>query len=137
MSRRIISALIVFLLLASVAMPAVNAAETNVIENKVDLHSGMGILPIKQGEIVLSTYFDYDGHTRPIPHVVENYAKWGLSQNHEETLNEIPLPENGIKVELKSKGYFDLGVGKFGEILYILSISCDVNGHTTTTSKKV
>ena len=36
MNRRIISALIVFLLLASVAMPAVNAAETNVIENKVD-----------------------------------------------------------------------------------------------------
>ena len=135
--RKFISALLVFLLLISVAIPAVVAAETEIVTNKVDLHGGLGILPIKEGEIVLSTYFDYDGQTRPIPHVVEQYAKWGLTQNHEETLSETPLPENGVKVELKSKGYFDLGVGKFGEVLYILSNSCDVNGHTTTTSKKV
>lgn len=137
MSRRTISALVVFLLLASVAVPAVVAAETEIVKNKVDLHGGLGFLPIKEGEIVLSTYFDFDGETRPIPHVVEQYAKWGLSQNHEENLSVMPLPENGVKVELKSKGYFDLGVGKFGEILYILTNSCEVDGHTTTTSKKV
>ena len=135
MNRRITSALIVFLLLASVA--AVSAAETAVIIATGHCNNGLG-MPI--ADCKLGVWFYYDGAGRPTPHVVDCITT-DQSGIHEckADYTIVDYPGNAIRVisthSAQAHPHIDIGIGSIGldtpARACRLYISCKQDGTTT------
>ena len=133
MNRRIISVLIVFLLLASVAIPAVSAETTPIITCEKEAKNLLGI-PV--GKLVLKGYFDYDHQNAPEGYITEHTAYAGMLTDTTEEHEVVKM--HNIKetiCRMTVKGKLSVGCGDLLHEQAVLEITCDKNGNTRTDIK--
>ena len=129
MSRRIISALIVFLLLASVAIPAASATEYT--PTITCTKEGKNAIGQTAGELTLKCYFGYDHQNPPEGYITEHTARGSLlntiSEEHE-VVKYYNTNETTCRMTVKSS--LELGVASVLHQQKILEVTCDKHGNT-------
>lgn len=134
MNRRIISALIVFLLLTSVAISTAAAVETSIVTEHGHCKNGAGGIV---ADCELSVWFDYNCCDRPTPHVVECNTNDPTGM-HECTAEYafVDYPAQAIRVvsthTAQAHPHIDIGIGTVGfhtpKRTCRLYVSCDKQG---------